>query len=78
MAGPSGVLTFTVQPAQPPTAQAMNSSSDTWQGTSCFTATFAMASSMGVGPQENTSTSAFAAGSSAPNHSSASCVTKPS
>ena len=25
IAGPSGVVTFTVQPAQPPTAQAMNS-----------------------------------------------------
>ena len=28
MAGPAGVSTRTVQPAQPPTAQAMNSSSD--------------------------------------------------
>src|SRR5688500_11662893 len=78
IAGPSGVATFTVQPAQPPTAQAMNSSSDTWQGTLCLAATFAVASSMGVGPQENTSTSALAAGSSAPNHSSASWVTNPS
>ena len=34
MAGPSGVLILTVQPAQPPTAQAMYSSSDTWQGSS--------------------------------------------
>src|SRR6185295_10628335 len=78
IAGPSGVITFTVHPAQPPTAQAMNSSSDTWQATPCFAATLAMASSMGVGPQANTSTSAFAAASSEPNHSSASCVTKPS
>jgi len=29
MASPSGVSIFTAQPAQPPTAQAMNSSSDT-------------------------------------------------
>src|SRR5688572_33010079 len=78
IAGPSGVVTFTVQPAQPPTAQAMNSSSDTWQGTSCFAATLATASSMGVGPQENISTLALAAASSEPNHSSASWVTKPS
>ena len=33
IAGPSGVFTFTVQPAQPPTAQAMNSSRETWQDT---------------------------------------------
>src|SRR6478736_348612 len=78
IAGPSGVFTRTVQPAQPPTAQAMNSSRETWQATPCLTATLAMASSIGVGPQENTSTSAFAASSSEPNHSSASCVTKPS
>ena len=47
IAGPSGVFTLTVQPAQPPTAQAMNSSRDTWQGTPCFAATLAMASSIG-------------------------------
>ena len=32
IAGPSGVSTRTAQPAQPPTAQAMYSSSETWQG----------------------------------------------
>ena len=34
MAGPSSVRTWTTQPAQPPTAQAMNSSRETWQGRS--------------------------------------------
>jgi|GEM_PF-5077744 len=34
IAGPSGVSTSTVQPAQPPTPQAMYSSSETWQGRS--------------------------------------------
>src|ERR1700682_4866377 len=33
IAGPAGVRTGTVQPAQPPTAQAMNSSSATCAGT---------------------------------------------
>jgi hypothetical protein len=33
IASPLSVITGTAQPAQPPTAQAMNSSSDTWQGT---------------------------------------------
>src|SRR6478736_9837991 len=60
IAGPSAVITFTVQPAQPPTAHAMNSSSDTWQGTWWLAATLATASSMGVGPQLNISTSAVA------------------
>ncbi len=32
IAGPSAVSTRTAQPAQPPTAQAMYSSSETWQG----------------------------------------------
>lgn len=34
MAGPRAVWTSTVQPAQPPTAQAMYSSNETWQGSS--------------------------------------------
>lgn len=56
IAGPSGVLTSTVQPAQPPTAQAMNSSSETWQGRSNSRASAATARSIGVGPQANSST----------------------
>ena len=32
IAVPSGVLILTAHPAQPPTAQAMNSSRETWQG----------------------------------------------
>jgi len=51
IAGPSGVCTHTVQPAQPPTAQAMNSSTDTWQGTPKRRARRAQAASIGVGPQ---------------------------
>ena len=43
IAEPTGVDTSTVQPAQPPTAQAMNSSSDTWHGTPYFSASAATA-----------------------------------
>jgi len=57
IAGPDSVRTSTVQPAQPPTAQAMNSSSDTWHGTSNCRATSAAALSIGVGPHANISTS---------------------
>src|SRR5580698_9422266 len=60
MAGPSGVFTSTVQPAQPPTAQAMNSSSDTWLAMPNSWARMAAALSMGVGPQAKISTSASA------------------
>src|SRR5215469_13635077 len=77
MAGPSGVRTSTVQPAQPPTAHAMNSSSDTWQGTPKRRASAALAASIGVGPQEKISTSASSLGPKEASHASASSVTKP-
>jgi len=75
IAGPSGVWTRTVQPAQPPTAHAMFSSSETWQGNEWRFASAAVARSMGSGPQANTSTSARSAGASAAIHASASSVT---
>jgi len=50
------VRTATVQPAQPPTAQAMYSSSDTWQGSPNSAASAAQASSIAWGPQAYSST----------------------
>jgi hypothetical protein len=70
-------MTCTVQPAQPPTAQAMNSSSDTWQGRPNSRASRAAALSIGVGPQANTSTWRRACSACARSHSRASSVTKP-
>ncbi len=63
------------QPAQPPTAHAMYSSSDTWQGTSKSAARRAAARSIGVGPHANTSTSVSAAASSAASQCRPSSVT---
>jgi SAM-dependent methyltransferase len=51
MAGPASVFTRTAHPAQPPTAQAMYSSSDTCELTPCRAARSATARSIGVGPQ---------------------------
>ena len=51
MVGPLAVCTSTAQPAQPPTAQAMYSSSEIWQGSPSERASFAVAASIGVGPQ---------------------------
>ncbi len=75
IAGPVGVATSTVQPAQPPTAQAMNSSSDTWQGSPNSRASAATARSIGVGPQANTSTARRPLASRVLSHSRARSVT---
>ena len=75
IAGPAGVCTATAQPAQPPTAQAMNSSSATWQGNWNSRASRAVAASIGVGPQAKISVSASAAGGSAASQARASSVT---
>ena len=75
IAGPSGVRTFTAQPAQPPTAQTMNSSSETWHGNPNSRASRATASSIGVGPQVNTVTCASVSGASCASQSRARSVT---
>ncbi len=75
IAGPLGVVTRTAQPAQPPTAHAMNSSSETWHGMSKRRATAAAALSIGVGPHANISTSPSAPRSSEPSHAAARSVT---
>ena len=62
IAGHPASRSSTAQPAQPPTAQAMNSSSDTWQGSSYRAASSATALSIGVGPQAKTSTLASSLG----------------
>lgn len=69
------MTTGTAQPAQPPTAQAMNSSSETCAGTPWRRATTATAFSIGVGPQAYTSTSASADASSEPSQAAARSVT---
>ena len=51
IAAPEVLCTSTAQPAQPPTAQAMYSSSDTWQGNECMRASVAVAVWLSIGTE---------------------------
>ena len=75
MVGPSSVCISIAQPAHPPTAQAMYSSMDIWQGSENSCASLLTALSMGVGPQEKISILFLCSGATLFNQHLASSVT---